>query len=169
MAMNPTQSDEVDMNDRKQRLKHKMVEARRELLEVLLSLTPAHYALPTRDAGWSVYDVAAHIAGAEGSMEIIANRILNHEPSIVAGFDIERFNAGNIRRRQGQTIQNFIDELAASRVRMLGLLDNATDEQLNLPGQHPTAGKTTLYGLFVVVYRHERIHAEDIRLALQGN
>ncbi len=166
MTISATQLDEVDLTDRRQRLKHKMAEARRELIEVLSGLTPAHYALPTRDVGWSVYDVAAHIAGAEGSMEVIAKRILNREPSIVAGFDIERFNAGNIRRRQGQSIQNFLDELAASRVRMLALLDSATDEQLDLPGQHPTAGETTFYGLLVVVYRHERIHAEDIRLAL---
>lgn len=159
---------EIDLDDRRQRLKHKMTEARQELVQLLLSLTPQQLKLPTNNEGWTVYDVAAHIAGAEGGMEVIANRILAHEPSMVPDFDINRFNNGNIRRRQGKTMPQLVDELNASRVRMLALLDNVTEEQLDLPGKHPTAGETTLYGLMVVIYRHERTHADDIRQALQA-
>lgn len=156
----------VNLEDRKTRLKYKMGEARQELVTLLESLTPAQMELPTNNEGWTVYDVACHIAGAEGGMEVIAQRMLAQEPSMVPGFDIDRYNAGNIKRRRGKTVPELVEELNNSRVRMLAILDKTSDSQLDLPGQHPTYGDTTLYNLFVIIYRHERIHTEDIRQAI---
>ena len=167
MAISSANQGSLDLSDRRQRIKHKMEQARTELVELLLSLTPEQMKLPTRDEGWSVFDVAAHIAGAEAGMEVIGRRILAREPSMVPNFDIERFNAGGIKKRQGKTMQDFVDELKKSREKINALLDSATDEQLDYEGEHPTVGKTTFYGLLVVIYRHERIHTEDIKAALQ--
>ncbi len=159
----------LDMNDRKTRLKVKMTEARQELVEVFNSFTPDNMNLPTSNEGWSAYDVACHIAGAEGGMEVIAQRTLLGQPSMVEGFDIHRFNTGGIRKRKEKAVPELLAELDQSRVRMLALLESTTDEQLSLPVEHPTVGKIDLYGLFVVIYRHERQHAAEIKEAIEKN
>jgi uncharacterized protein (TIGR03083 family) len=155
-----------DMNDRRTRLKVKMAETRQELIDVLNGLTEEQFDLPTNNEGWTVYDLAKHLAGAEGGMEAIAHRILQGHTGVNEGFDLERYNAGNIRRRADKKIPELIEELGQSRIRMLQLLDSVTDEQLNLPGHHPYAGYLDLYGLFVVVYKHERMHIKEIQEAI---
>ena len=99
-------------------------------------------------------------------MEIIAQRMLAGEPTMVDGFDINRFNAGQVKKRQGKAVAEMIEEINQSRSRMMAALDSATDEQLSLLGQHPAAGEIDLYGLYVVIYRHEREHTKDIKVAL---
>lgn len=158
-----------DLADRKARLKHKMEEARQELVATLQSLTPEQMDLPTRNEGWTVGQVVAHIASAEGGMEVIAQRILNREPNqreSMAEFDLNRFNDGRIRKRAGKTTADLIEELNTSRARTLEIVDRASAEELDLPGYHPSAGEINLYGLFVVIYRHERQHTTDIRDAI---
>ncbi|MEI7555662.1 DinB family protein [Candidatus Chlorohelix sp.] len=155
-----------DLSDRKTRLKYKMEEARRELVDTIKNLTDAQLNLPSVNPGWTIYDMICHICGAEPGMEIIAQRILAGEQTMVEGFDINRFNAGQVKKRQGKVVVEMIEELNQSRIRMLALLDRATDEQLNLRGQHPAAGEIDLYGLYVVIYRHEREHTENIKEAL---
>jgi uncharacterized protein (TIGR03083 family) len=162
-------SGNINLDDRRTRLKYKMAEARQELVTVLEALTPAQLEMPTHNEGWNVGQVAAHIAAAEGSMEVIARRILNREPNqreANQDFDLDRFNNSMIRRRTGKTIPDLLDELAASRARMLGILDQASNDDLAATGYHPYAGDIDLYGLFVVIYRHERDHAGDIKKAI---
>ncbi|HEX2913077.1 MAG TPA: DinB family protein [Chloroflexia bacterium] len=169
--MSETTPTAPDLNDRRTRLKYKMAEARQELVSTLQALTPEQLSLPTRNEGWNVGQVAAHICAAEGGMEPIAHRILSQEPNQrenAASFDLNRFNNGMIKRRVDKTIPELIEELNTSRARMLEIIDRVSDEELDLPGYHPAAGDITLYGLFVVIYRHERDHAEDIRKAVEA-
>lgn len=158
-----------DLTDRRTRLKHKMEEARQELIATLQSLTPEQMTRPTHNEGWNVGAVAAHIAGAEGSMEAIARRILSRELNqreTAESLDLARYNNSMIKRRSDKSIAELIEELQHNRVRSLQIIDAASDEELDLPGYHPAYGEVTLYGLFVVIYRHERQHAEDIKLAI---
>src|SRR5215210_9308759 len=158
-----------DLNDRRSRLKFKMAEARQALLAVLQALQPADLDKPTRNEGWNVGQVAAHVAGAEGGMLAIAERMLAHDPrqrAIAEGLDLNRYNNSMIKRRAGQPVAALVEELDHSRARMLALLDQASDEDLDHPGYHPAYGETTLYGLFVIIYRHEREHTADIVAAL---
>jgi uncharacterized protein (TIGR03083 family) len=162
-------SNNLSLIDRRTRLKHKMAEARQELVAVLQALTPEQLELPTHNEGWNVAQVAAHISAAEGGMEVIARRILDREPNqrkTHQSFDLDRFNNSMIKRRIGKTIPELIQEMETSRVRMLEILDQATDEDLEATGYHPYAGDINLYGLFVVIYRHEREHANDIKQAI---
>ncbi len=167
---NPS-SPSPDLNDRRTRLKQKMAEAREELVSTLKSLTPEQFNLPTRNEGWSVREVAAHIASAEGGMEPILHRILNREPNqreTAGDFDLERYNNSRIRKRNDKTIEGLLEELQVSRDRILPILDRLTEEDLDTSGYHPVAGDINLYGLFVVIYRHERTHTADIQQALSA-
>jgi hypothetical protein len=156
----------ADISDRRALLRYKIEEVRREVINIFNSLTEEQLKIPTSNEGWTVYDLCCHIAGAGSGMEAIAQRILKGESSMVEGFDINRYNSGNIRRRQGKAIAELIEELNQSRARMNVILTEISEEQLDLPGEHPTVGKVTLYGLFVVIYRHERQHIQEIREAV---
>jgi len=159
----------LDLNDRRTCLKQKMTEAQQELIATLQALTPAQMDLPTRNEGWSVRHVAAHICGAESGMQPILERILNREPNqreSSASLDLGRYNNSMIKRRIEKTIPELIEGLEADRTQSLQTLDQLSEEDLELPGYHPAAGEITLYGLYVVFYRHQRIHTEDIQLAI---
>ena len=41
-------------------------------------------------------------------------------------------------------------------------LQNLTQEQLDLCGQHPLYGEVTLKELLVIIYSHETTHAKEI-------
>jgi hypothetical protein len=153
--------------ERKAELKAMLADTRAFLFGVLEALNDEQFSLATVNDGWTVRDLAAHIAGAEGSMKVIAERILANEPTIVAGFDLARFNAGNIRRRADKSIPDLMEELLQSRATMLAILENCTDEQLDLPGEHPAYGSTTLYGLFKIIANHEKEHGEEILIEVE--
>ncbi len=158
-----------DLSDRRTRVKIKMTETRQELIKLLQTLTPEQLELATRNEGWNVRQVVAHVCQAEGSMEPIGRRILEQDPKqreIAEGIDLARYNNSQIKRRLEKSIPELIEELNASRVKVLEILERASDADLDLQGYHPAAGDITLYGLFVVVYRHERDHIEDIQLAI---
>jgi hypothetical protein len=168
-TMTETAGAKPNLDDRRTRLKFKLDETRQELLTVLQSLTPEQMELPTRNPGWNVQQIAIHVSQAEGSMEPIALRILEQDPKqreIAQNVDLARYNASMIKRRLDKTIPELIEELNTSRAHMLAILENASEAELDLPGYHPAAGEIILYGLFVIIYRHEREHIEDIKLAL---
>ncbi len=167
--MSVTEAAIPNLDDRRTRLKYKMDEARRDFIALLQSLTPAQMELPTRNEGWNVRQVAIHAVQAEGSMEPIARRIWEQDPKqreVAESIDLSRYNNSMIKRRADKTIPELIEEMQASRVRMLEILDQLSDSDLDLPGYHPAVGEINLYGLFVVVYRHERQHLEDIQQAV---
>jgi uncharacterized protein (TIGR03083 family) len=152
---------------RKAELKAKMAETRAFLFATLAGLNEEQFNLATTNEGWTVRDLAAHVAGAEGGMKVIAERIITQEPTVIPGFDLTRFNAGNIRRRADKTVPDLMEELRQSRAVMLEILDNSTEEQLDYPGEHPAYGSTTLYGLFEIIARHEKEHTLEIQQALE--
>lgn len=156
----------MTVSERQAALKAKMMASRLFLVTTFLRIQESELDMPTANEGWTVGNVAAHIAGAEGSMKVLAERILAQEPTIVSGFDLTRFNEGNIRRRAGKTINELLQELEQSRAQMSGILDNCSDEQLDLPGEHPAYGQTTLFGLFEIIANHEQQHAEEISHAI---
>lgn len=170
--MSETTTVRPNLDDRRTRVRVKMEEARHELVDLLQSLTPEQMELPTRNEGWKVRQVVIHIAQAEGGMLPIAQRILERDPQqreLAQSIDLARYNNSMIKRRTDKTVPELIEELNTSRAKVNELLAQVSDSDLDLPGYHPAVGEITLYGLFVVIYRHERDHAEDIRQALAGS
>jgi uncharacterized protein (TIGR03083 family) len=108
---------------------------------------------PTRCAGWTVRDVAAHVAGT----------ITAVGAGQVAGLGTAEVIDGHVAERRGRTAAELADEIAGGRKIAADLLAALDDTAWNtaLPGFDGTIGE----GVETIWY-DAYVHADDIRTAL---
>ncbi|MFN8472572.1 MAG: DinB family protein [Anaerolineae bacterium] len=123
--------------------------------------------------GWTtIHDAMRHVASAEQSMVTVAERTVAGTYQPVPDFDLNRFNARQVEKRQAQTWQDTLNELANVRANTLKVLEGWNEDQLNLPTVHPVWGDTTVGGLFRIIAIHDSLHRKDVETlhaALQAN
>ncbi len=112
---------------------------------------------------WTIKDALAHLAGAERGMLKTAERMARGEdPQLPQGYSNDEFNARQVAKRKAMSLAQLRAELDATRADLMSFLDGVTREQLDLRGEHPLAGETTLKDLLVIIYSHESQHCKDI-------
>lgn len=156
------------MDDRKERLRKRLDEARDDLLAAVGELTAARAAQTTSNAGWTVQDVLAHLAGAERGHQQVIRALLVGQTAGRPGFDLDAFNQADVAARQGWTAAQVLADLAAGRADTLALLDSVREDELGRAGYHPGGFDATIEDTFRVIAIHERRHAREIRAALAG-
>ncbi|MFN8485337.1 MAG: DinB family protein [Anaerolineae bacterium] len=122
--------------------------------------------------GWTtIHDAMRHVASAEQSMIVVAERTVAGTYQPAPDFDLNRFNARQVEKRQAQSWEDTLKELANVRANTLTVLHGWDEEQLNLPTVHPVWGDTTVGGLFRIIAIHDSLHRKDVetlRGALQA-
>lgn len=119
--------------------------------------------------GWtSIHDAMKHVASAERSMLTVAERTIAGTYKAIPDFDVNRYNARQVEKRQGQTWEETLAELRQSREASLAALEQWGDEQLNLPTTHPVWGDTTVGGLFRIIAIHDSLHRKDVEKLRSG-
>lgn len=114
---------------------------------------------------WTLKDAVAHLVGAERGMTRIARGTARGEnPQLPEGYDNDVYNARQVAKRKDQTLAQVRAELDASRAELIALLESIAPEQLALCGEHPLSGDVSLSDLLVIIYSHERTHANEISL-----
>jgi len=160
------------MTDEKRReeLRARLAHGRETFLVAVAALDEAALARPVWAEGgtWTARELIGHVSYAETGMQpLIAGGVVGNAPVPPADFDIDRYNAGNLRRARAQTIPELLARLDDSRQETLRLLAILTARELDLPVQHPVAGPTTVEGIFRIIAYHERLHAKDLRGLLE--
>jgi len=156
------------MSERKTTIREKLAAERQKLLNFLEGLEEDDWTLPTDCDPWTVRDLLAHLVGAEVSQQGLIQMWLDGNTAMHPEFDIDRWNAGQLRRRQDRSVAQLLDELDAARQETLNLLDRLTEEQLDLTGEHPFWGPgTSIEQVIRGIYRHERLHLQDMQKALE--
>jgi len=111
---------------------------------------------------WNPYDVVGHLIHGEQTDWIQrAKIILDHGEA--RPFDpFDRF--AQFEESKGKTLEELLDEFAASRERNLATLRelNINATQLGKPGQHPALGKVTLKELLATWVTHDLDHIAQI-------
>lgn len=157
------------MDQRREKLRQRLNDSRRELLASVEELGTTHAAAPTSNAGWAVRDVLAHLAGAElGHQQVIRALLAGRAPD-GTGFDLDAFNAADVAARQGASLAELLGELAGNRNDTLALLETIGPDNWQRGGYHPGGFDTTVEGVFRIIAIHEKRHAKEIRAALQGS
>jgi hypothetical protein len=119
--------------------------------------------------GWSsIQDAMKHVASAEASMVVIAQRTLAGTHKRVDDFDLNRFNARQVEKRGAQTWDETLAELHAARAASLAALAEWSDEQLALSTHHPVWGDTDIGGLFRIIAIHDSLHRKDVEMLRQA-
>ncbi|MFZ2487658.1 MAG: DinB family protein [Anaerolineae bacterium] len=155
------------MDERKEKLRQRMQDTRAELLALIETLTAERAAAPSGNPGWTVQDVVAHLAGAEGGHRQVIRGLLAEPPRhFPRDFDLDAFNAAEVGARRGQTLNALQAELDSQRAETLALLDSITDDQWERAGYHPGGFDTTVEGVFRVIAIHEKRHVKELRAAL---
>ncbi len=141
----------------------KLNEARSILIRTLDSLTEDQAAQVRVTPEWSVKDVVAHLAGAERGMFGIARRMAeNIDPQLPPDYDNDTYNARQVTKRKEKSLADVRAELDGTRGEFLAFLENLTQEQIDLCGEHPLEGEVRLKDLLVIIYSHETTHTNEI-------
>lgn len=150
---------------RKAALREHLATTRAALLAAISSLTEAELVAAAWSEGgqWTARDLIGHVGFAEGGMLTLIKRAVAGEPATPnPGFDLERFNAGRVRRAAALSISEIVDLLAQSRAETLALLESSTAADLDCAVHHPAYGPTTVAGVMTIIGEHEARHAEDL-------
>ncbi len=152
------------MSPRKDELKSKLAHER-DRLETALQGVDAEMAARRVEGtdGWTtIHDAMRHVASAEASMLVIAQRTAAGTYQPIEGFDLNRYNARQVEKRGAQTWSETLAELRQARQATLATLDEMTDDQLDLRTVHPVWGEVDLAGLFRIIAIHDSLHRKDV-------
>jgi len=122
--------------------------------ELIRSLDGAALARPTRCDGWTVADVAAHIAGSMA--DVVAGRL--------EGAGSPEWTARQVDERRGRTASELADEVAGSAKVAEDLLAAFDDDAWAGPAPAGVAG--TLGDGVLALWYDAYLHADDIRQAV---
>jgi uncharacterized damage-inducible protein DinB len=141
----------------------KLNEARSVLARTLDGLTEEQAVEVKITPEWSVKDEVAHLAGAERGMFGIAQRMARGEdPQVSPEYNNDFYNARQVAKRKEKSLVQVRAELDATHAELMTFLQNLTQEQLDLCGQHPLYGEVKLKELLVIIYSHETTHSKEI-------
>ncbi len=153
------------MSERVERLRTELNDSRAYLFSVAEQIGPEQVLNSTENLLWNVHDLLGHLAGAERGMQATVKRFLAGEP-LPEGFSLDYWNQRQVEKQKERSVPDLLAGLAASRVDTLALLDSLTDDQLAVRGVHPAGFESSIGGIFKVIAHHERMHGQEIALAL---
>jgi uncharacterized protein (TIGR03083 family) len=143
-----------------------LVEAQRDLLDVLDRVGPNDWLRPSPNEGWTVRDLLIHLTTAESGFVGTLRRMAAGEGGVPADFDPNRWNAGQLRRRGEMPTEQLRLQLEEAHRDMLALLDGLDDAALDHRGHMSTGVEGSTEDNFRLVASHKRGHTSDIRAAL---
>ncbi len=156
-----------------QELEEKLNQERERLMAALEGITDEMASRRVEGVdGWTtIHDAMRHVASAEQGMVTVAERTVAGTYQPVPDFDLNRYNARQVEKRQAQSWPDTLAELTSVRANTLKVLHGWSEAQLNLPTVHPVWGDTTVGGLFRIIAIHDSLHRKDVetlRAAMQA-
>lgn len=160
-------------------IKSKLNVERIKLLESFANLPTETMHKPLGPEGWSIKDILAHVAVAEGVNVKFARIMVERDspvqlqelaadfPDYPGEFELDTFNAWMARAWQTKSLDEVILALHTTRAQTMAWLDTLTPEQLDRSGTHAVWGTQTVRGLFRILVIHDRAHRGDIEKRAQ--
>lgn len=135
------------------------------LLALFNSLTPAQWqtTIYTDGAIWTIKDLLAHQISAERAFQFYGRDILNGGEGAPEGFVINDFNNAEVAAQADRTVDDLMADLRATRQDTIDLVSAIAEDQFSQRGRHPFFGLMSLEEMFKLIYRHNMMHARDIR------
>ena len=139
-----------------------------KLLAVFEGLTPEQWqtVIYTDGMTWTIKDLLAHQISAEGEFQFYGRDVLNGGEGAPEGFDINTFNNRAVAALADLTPRQLLADFRSTRQTTIDFVTTIRDDQFTRQGRHPFFGMMTIEDLFKLIYRHNMLHARDIRKAL---
>ena len=156
------------MSDKHTLIQKRLHDEGYKLLAVFETLTPEQWqtVIYTDGMTWTIKDLLAHQISAEGEFQYYGRDVLNGGEGAPVDFNINAFNNREVAARIGQTPEQLLADFRLARQMTIDFVATIRDDQFVLQGRHPFFGMMTIEDLFKLIYRHNMMHARDIRKAL---
>jgi len=158
----------------RQSLLRELRETQAEFIASLDSVTEAEASRKASPYGWTILQLAEHVAHAEGLMLRLVTRgqpsaepLPNREESIrlAARNRAEKLVAPEIAHPPGKvaTVAEAIDQFVAARGRTVQYVESCSADLRQLASFHPMLGPASSYECLLYLIAHPARHAEQIR------
>jgi uncharacterized damage-inducible protein DinB len=156
------------MAETPQRLVERLSDEGRKSVDFFKDLSPDQWEHPVYSEGscWSVRQVLAHFVSAERAFGRLIQDVLDGGEGAPEGFDIDRFNEGQVSKMGGLSPRDLLTKFEESRQASVELVERMQTADLSRVGRHPFLGQAALGDIIKLLYRHNQIHQRDIRKSL---
>lgn len=123
-----------------------------------------------REPAWQVRHLLAHLVSAERHLLALVRSIAAGGPGAAPDMDINRFNAEEQARLEGQSPSSLLDLLDQARGETIAWVRTLEADQLDRVGRHPVLGEVSVETIVESMYGHQLLHMRDlIRLINAGS
>ena len=141
-------------------------ESQAEIERVALSLSEAALAGGVYEAGWNAKQLLCHLVAGGGFAGFMIGFAKSPAPP-PASFDQDRWNAHEVRSREGKSLPELLDELRANSERSIAAVEAAPDELLAGHFRAPWGIEGSLADVIIESMRdHVGTHLSELRAAL---
>jgi len=118
---------------------------------------------------WGARDILCHFLSAEKTLAFYYNEMANGQPGVPRDFDIDAFNAREVKalRDADHSPETLISEFERLRAGTIAIVRQMAESDLDRVGYHPWFGDTPLETMLKLVYRHTMLHQRDISKAIE--
>ncbi len=156
------------VSDRQRLIQKRLRDEGDKLLVLFEALSDEQWQLTiyTDGAVWTIKDLLAHQVSAEREFQHYGRDILAGGPGAPEDFAINTFNNAAVAAMTNRTAGDLLDALRAARQDTIDLVATITDADFARRGRHPFFGMMVIEDMFKLIYRHNMLHARDIRRVL---
>jgi hypothetical protein len=141
----------------------KLEKGRFKTIELFNSLTPGQWQkVIYNEPPWQVRQLLAHFVSAEHQLLALARNIAEGGPGAPPDLDIDRYNAEEQIRLEGQSPSELLGMLEDARQQTLAWVRSLSLGQLKMIGRHPALGEVTLETMILSIYGHQLLHIRDL-------
>lgn len=156
------------MSDKQALIQKRLRDEGDKLLAVFEGLMPEQWqtVIYTDGMVWTIKDLLAHQISAEGEFQYYGRDVLNGGEGAPEDFNLNAFNNREVAKKADQTPDELLANFRTTRQATIDLVADIRDDQFALQGRHPFFGMIGVEDMFKLIYRHNMMHARDIRKAL---
>jgi hypothetical protein len=156
------------MSDKHLLIQKRLQDEGAKLLSIFEALTPAQWQTVVYTDGmiWTIKDLLAHQISAEKEFQFYGRDVLNGGSGAPEDFDLNRFNNHEVAAQTDRTPAALLADFRATRQDTIDFVTTIRDDQFVLQGRHPYFGMIEVEDMFKLIYRHNMMHARDMRKAL---
>lgn len=124
--------------------------------------------LYTDGVQWTVKEVLAHIVESEGSHMRLVDFVLSGGKGVGKEYDIDGHNADSNDRFAKLPNQELLKIFDQQRKETIEVVGSLSEFDLEMRGQNPFLGDTTIYEMLRLIYLHINLHIRDVRKLLEA-
>jgi hypothetical protein len=158
------------MSDKHALIQKRLHDEGGKLLAIFEALPPEQWRTVIYTGGmtWTIKDLLAHQVSAEREFQFYGQDILNGGQGAPEDFSINDFNHNAVAQLADRTSDQLLADFRVARQDTIEFVSLIHDEQFAWQGRHPFFGMMTIEDMFKLIYRHNMMHARDLRRILGG-